>query len=65
MTKENLYEYIGTNGIIRSVVRLEGIQSIKLVRLTADENKFLTKDGTTLRTSVIVPIDEVELWREI
>ena len=65
MVKENLYEYLGTNGIIRSAVHLEGIYSIKLVRLIADEDKFLTKDGKTLKTSVIVPQEEEQFWYEI
>lgn len=65
MKKEKIYEYLGTNGIIRSAVYLEGIYSIKLIRLIADEDKFLTKDGEILKTSVIVPEGEANFWYEV
>ena len=65
MTKEILYEYLGTNGIICSPVHLEGIYYVRKVRLVAAKDKFLTKDGITLKTSVIVPENEVNFWYEV
>jgi hypothetical protein len=44
MTKETLYTYLGTNGTITSPVFLEGIYSVKKIRLMAAEDKWLT-DG--------------------
>ena len=44
MTKEILYTYLGTNGTITSPVFLEGIYSVKKIRLMAAEGKWLT-DG--------------------
>lgn len=65
MTKEILYEYLGTNGILRTPIHLEGIYSVRKIRLIAANDKHLTKDGITLKTSVIVPENEVNLWYEV
>jgi hypothetical protein len=66
MTKTTMYTYLGTNGIITSPVHLEGIYFIKKVRLEADENKVLTRDGgKTTSKAVTVPEDEVGLWKEV
>lgn len=65
MTKEILYEYLGTNGIVRTPVHLEGIYYVRKVRLVAGKDKFLTKDGTEFKSSVIVPEDEAHLWYEV
>ena len=65
MTKEVLYEYLGTNGIVCTPVHLEGIYYVRKVRLVAAPDKFLTKDGSALKSSVIVPEDEVHLWYEV
>lgn len=66
MTKTTMYTYLGTNGIITSPVHLEGIYFIKKVRLEADENKVLTRDGGKTTSKVVtVPEDEVGLWKEV
>lgn len=64
MTKQNIYTYLGVNGIITSPVYLEGIYSIKKVQLIADAGKILT-NGQTKISSIIVPEDEVSNWTEI
>ena len=66
MTKEVLYTYLGTNGTITTPVHLEDIYYTRSIRLVADRNKQLTRDGgKTLRSSVIVPENEVSLWKEV
>lgn len=65
MKKENLYHYLGTNGTILSPIHLEGIYSVKKVRLTADEGKRLTKDYINMHTTVIIPEAEVSEWKEV
>ena len=65
MTKEVLYTYLGTNGTITSTVHLEDIYYTRSIRLSADRKMMLTKDGKHLFQSVIVPEDEVSLWREV
>jgi hypothetical protein len=66
MTKEVLYTYLGTNGTITTPVHLEDIYYTRSIRLVADRNKQLTRDGgKTLLSSVIVPENEVSLWKEV
>lgn len=65
MTKEILYHYLGVNGTILSPVYLEGIYSVKKVRLTAGEGKRLTKDFINMHISVTVPEGEVSEWHEV
>lgn len=65
MTKTILYQYLGTNGTILSPVHLEDIYYVRKVRLTADVNKRLTKNNKDYVQSVVVPEDEVELWKEV
>jgi hypothetical protein len=65
MTKEVLYTYLGTNGQITSPVHLEDIYYVRSFRLNAEGEKRLTKDGKNYRYSVIVPEDEVSLWKEV
>lgn len=64
MIKEKIYTYLGVNGTITSPVYLEGIYSIKKIRLIANKNKILT-DGSQQISSIIVPEDEVENWTEV
>jgi len=62
MIKTVLYTYLGTNGTITSPVHLEGIYSVRKVRLEAEKNKVLTKDaGITTTKTIVVPEDEVSL----
>jgi hypothetical protein len=65
MKKEILYHYLGTNGTILSPVHLEGIYSVKKVRLTASPGKKLTKDGEVFHTNIIIPYEELPLWYEV
>jgi hypothetical protein len=64
MTKQVIYKYLGTNGVIESPVHLEDIYYVRLIQLTADINKFLT-DGTRKVKSIRVPEEEIENWQEI
>lgn len=65
MTKEVYYTYLGTNGTITSPVHLEDTYYIRKIQLTATKGKALTKDGKTFSPKVLVPEDEVELWKEV
>lgn len=65
MTKEVMYTYLGTNGIVCTPVHLEDIYYIRKYRLVADEGKKITKDGIKFTRNVIIPEDELELWYEI
>ena len=61
-----MYRYLGVNGVIDSPVLLEGIPSVKSVRLIADEGKVLTKDGKNFCHSVrLASEEEVAEWREV
>ena len=64
MTKQVLYKYLGTNGVIESPVHLEDIYYVRINVLTADSGKVLT-DGTVRQKVVRCSDDEVENWREI
>lgn len=65
MTKEVIYVYLGTNGIIQSPVHLEDIYYIRKYRLWADKNKLLTKDNENFVKTIIVPENEVKDWVEV
>ena len=60
-----IYSYLGTNGVINSPVHLEGIYSVKKIRLKAEKGKVITKDGVNFFNSVVVPENEVDQWTEI
>ena len=65
MKREVLYHYIGTNGTILSPVHLEDAYYIRKIRLVADEGKRLTKNGEKYVTSVTIPEEDEENWREV
>ena len=65
MTKTVLYKYLGTNGTIVSPVHLEDVYYIRQYKLTAKTGKQLTKDFYKYYTSVIVPEEEVDDWKEV
>lgn len=65
MTKENLYQYLGTNGSILSPVFLENIYYVQKLRLIADEGNVLTKDGKKFVSSVVIPLAEEKQWQEV
>lgn len=64
MTKQVLYKYLGTNGVIESPVHLEDIYYVRVNVLTADKYKILT-NGVVRKTQVRCSDDEVEDWVEV
>jgi len=64
MTKQVIYKYLGTNGVIESPVHLEDIYYVRINVLTADTGKILT-NGTEFKTSVRCSDDEVQNWQEV
>lgn len=64
MIKQNIYRYLGRNGIITSKVLLDGINYILLKELRADSGKILT-NGERQTRSVIVDVEDVDNWYEI
>ena len=64
MTKEIIYRYLGTNGIIESPVHLEDTYYTRFVRMTASPKCHLT-DGTRKVFSITVPENEAFLWKEV
>ena len=65
MTKIVMYEYLGTNGTIFSPVHLEDIYYTRKLRLIADSDKRLTKNGKDFVQNVIIPEDELDQWKEV
>ena len=64
MTKQVLYRYLGTNGVIESPVHLEDIYYVRINVLTAAAGKMLT-DGEVFKKTVRCSDDEVEQWTEV
>lgn len=64
MTKQVLYKYIGTNGILETPIHLEDIYFVRVNCLYADPGKILT-NGTRTETFVKVSDEEVASWTEI
>ncbi len=64
MTKQVLYRYLGTNGVIETPIHLEDIYYVRVISLMADEGYLLT-DGTRKVHSVRVSDEEIDNWREI
>ena len=64
MIKKDLYRYTGRNGIITSVVYLEGIKFYPMYRLLADKDKILT-DGEREVSSIDIFVEDLEKWTEI
>ena len=64
MTKQVIYRYLGTNGIIDSPVHLEDIYYVRRIILQADDGKILT-DGNRKLRSVSVAEEDIDNWREI
>ena len=65
MTKEVIYVYLGTNGIIQSPIHLEDVYYIRKCRLWADKDKVLTKDGKSFVRTIIIPEEDIDNWTEI
>lgn len=64
MIKTMLYTYLGLNGTITSTIKLPDVYCIKKYKLIADPEKQLTKNGIDYFESIIIPAEEVDLWRE-
>lgn len=65
MKQEVLYKYLGTNGVIISPVHLEDIYYVRVVRLIANPNKKITRDGINFYNVKVVPEDEINQWYEV
>lgn len=65
MIQQTLYTYLGQNGTLVTPIYLENIYSIKKIKLVADENKMLTKDGINFKKTVIIPAEQVQEWYEV
>ena len=64
MIKQIMYEYLGTNGSICSPVHLEDIYYVRKYKLIADDKKLLVK-GSRKETSVLIPEDDLDNWKEV
>ena len=64
MTKQVLYKYLGTNGVIESPVHLEDIYYVRINILVADEGKILS-NGKIRTKRVRCSDEELPQWREI
>lgn len=64
MTKQVLYKYLGTNGVIESPVHLEDIYYVRINVLTAGEGKILS-NGVTRAKTVRCSDEELSQWREV
>ncbi len=64
MTKQVLYKYLGTNGVIESPVHLEDIYYVRVNVLKADQGKLLS-NGTITKKVVRCSDDEVADWVEV
>lgn len=64
MKKEVMYTYLGTNGTITSPVHIEDTYYIRKIALHADVGKILSKDGKNFKSYVLVPEEEIGLWKE-
>jgi hypothetical protein len=56
MKKQNLYRYFGRNGILTTPIKLDGINAIPLLGLTASPGHILT-NGVICVYSVTVELD--------
>lgn len=64
MVKQEIYTYLGENGIINSTIYLPGISKVVKYRLTADEDKLLT-NGTIVVKTQIVSERDLPNWYEV
>ena len=65
MRQSSMYRYLGSNGVITTPIKLDGVFSVQLARLDADDNKILYNllDGRE-REHVICSLEEVKNWTE-
>lgn len=65
MQKQVYYKYLGTNGVIVSPVHLEDTYYVRLIKLTPEDGKKITKDGINSYAMKLVPEEEVSDWFEV
>lgn len=65
MIKQKLYRYMGTNGILDSLILLPGISYVPRYRLIAEEGKVLVNTSNYQTSAIDVAEEEVENWYEI
>ena len=64
MKKNTVYRYLGTNGVIDTPIRLEGVYSVKMYELIAEGRHVLTNGEKTV-SYIVIPQEDLELWHEI
>lgn len=65
MKQSSVYRYLGSNGVITTPIKLDGIYSVQLARLDADDGKILVNLlDRRERESVICSLEEVKNWTE-
>ena len=65
MKRIKLYRYVGRNGIITSPVLLDDIKHIALRELQPEDGYVLVNGKTVKYNSAVVPVDEVDEWKEV
>lgn len=65
MKRTKLYRYVGRNGIITSPVLLDDIKYIALMELQPEDGYVLVNGKTVKYNSAVVPVDEVDEWKEV
>lgn len=63
MIKIPMYRYLGTNGIVTTPTKIDGVYHVKLFRLIADDNKILV-NGDKKVEQVLIPEEDLSLWTE-
>lgn len=64
MKVRKLYKYVGRNGSITTPILLDDAKYIPLVELRADPG-YVLKSNNAVKQSVIVYVDDAELWNEV
>lgn len=64
MTRQVIYRYLGTNGVLETPIHLEDVYYVRLIRLQAGAGKLLT-DGHVKQKMVTVPEEETINWIEV
>ena len=66
MTKQVMYRYLGTNGVLETPIHLEDIYYTRFFNLFADPGKKLTKDNKQFYSMMRVNDEaDLELWHEV
>lgn len=66
MIKTYVYTYLGTNGTLTTPIHLQGIYSVRNIKLeTESSQKRLTKDGINFYKNIIVSEEDLDNWYEI